>query len=101
MKAWPCHELLYMNVPYTATYVVLGELHDAADARDVNDTGRVLGVIAGALIEEAKERHCHEEYGERVDAVQARPAVKRFALEESAAECLWVFPLRRVGVFEP
>ena len=59
MKMWPCHELLYMNVPYTATYMVLRELHDAAHASDINDTGRVFGVVVGALIEEAEECHRH------------------------------------------
>lgn len=81
--------------------MVLRKLDLAAHAGDVDDGGRVPRDVLAAFGEKPEEGCGYEEDGERVDAVDAGPALERLPFEEATADGFCVLALRRIGILEP
>lgn len=76
----------WIKILHYEAYVVLSQLDLATDACDIDDRGSVPRNILAAFRKKTKEGCGHEEDGERVDAVDAGPALEGFPFEETAAD---------------
>ena len=74
--------------------MVLRELDLAADACDVDDGRRVPCDVFATFRQKTEEGCGHEEDRERIDAVDAGPALEGFSFEETTADSLRVLALR-------